>query len=122
MEDQPPAEAVGTGAVTIDKSVVKEALTEILMENPAFKAFVSKQSPTDAPVPKKAGNSSRIPPSEDSDTAKTSGKFSWKSYSGYLLIGKSHGLFTDPCALNYIGLSFGTQEIRKNLGVLVARH
>ena len=86
MEDQPPAETVGTEAVTIDKSVVKEALTEILMENPAFKAFVSKQSPTDAPIPKKAGNSSRIPPSEDSDTTKTSGKFSWKSYSGYLLI------------------------------------
>ena len=55
-EDIPPA---NKEAVVVSIEVVKEALSELLNETPAFRAFLTKQTPPSDPH--KRGNSSKTP-------------------------------------------------------------
>ena len=47
-----------SGGVTLDKTVVKEALSELLNEVPAFKAFLAKSANAPAPPGEASGSGS----------------------------------------------------------------
>ena len=58
-DDREKTPAATEEPVIVDKVVVKEALAEILNEIPAFRSFLTKQTPP--PDPHQKGNSSQMP-------------------------------------------------------------